>query len=86
MPSRDEFKKVYALILNSKTPVERDLIECKLHYLGCGKISVIIDAFLQYGLIIEDGTKYFAPQNTKKVDITKADIIKKIESFRRQVI
>ena len=78
LPTRDEFKLVYSLLLKYQHPIEREFINCHLHSLGAGKISVILEAFLQYGLITEDGTKYSINKTENKVDLFDADVIKNI--------
>ena len=82
-PNRDDFKRVYSLLLNSTKPLEREQIDCRLHTLGVGKISIILDAFLEFRLISEEGTKYSALKNTNKVDILSANIIKKLENIKK---
>ena len=79
LPQRDDFKLVYLTILNANHPVEHDYINCRLHTLGIGKISIILDAFMQYGLIVQDGTKFSVNNNAEKVDdILNAEVIKNI--------
>ena len=51
LPSRDDFKVVFALLKNAGASLSEDFIINKLHKLSVGKINVILSVFLNLGTI-----------------------------------
>ena len=78
-PNREDFAAVFRYLKSGS--LTYDKIVYKLHSLGAGKVSVILNAFCSLGLASEKDGIYTLNQCEGKVELLDAPIVKKLSMF-----
>ena len=80
-PDREDFKELFIYLRRMNVPLTREIIECRLHKLGNGKISVILEAFSQLGVFTYSDEKFSIDTTASKVSLEDAEILKEINNY-----